>query len=204
MAWLTHPRGESATSLRATASSVAARPVVIILLLIVVASCAHNNTAPCFQPSLRPSQVLVPDRFTAVIGPRVALFWITGAAPERPTELDLPGRVVVKVDSRTRLLNTCLGQPPCFAFLGMRPNTKTAEWIYGVTARPGQPQALEDVAVWHVGGRNVIMSSGLSLHLASTANVKLTDGALRKLGTLVSVTFDTAGAVARIDHGACA
>jgi hypothetical protein len=149
-------------------------------------------------------KLLVPDRYAAVLGPKVARFWITGNAHARPTLLDLSSGAVVHVDARTQLLGTCFGRPPCFAFLARRAHTQIADWIFGTIGRPGQPYGLEGVPIWHVGRRFVILSSGLSLRLAPTTDVQFSDEQLRKLGTLVSIAFDASGAVATISHGGCA
>jgi hypothetical protein len=117
-------------------------------------------------------------------------------ARPRPNALTLNDGVSVKLDNRTRLLHSCVTSS-CSVYVGYRPHTGIAAWIYGVDR-----SAIYDVGIWQVTTHFVVMADGLRLR--SVARSSYTNSDLRSVGTHASVTLDGRGTVRQIDEALCA
>lgn len=181
---------------------VSSRPLLVILAIaLVVSGCHGTTTATCFQPSARPSRDLTPDRYGIVVTSTPGNAWLTGSARTRPSILRFADGVSVTLDSHTRRLSACSGAS-CSAFVGLRPRSHIADWVFGVDHRTGSTPELEQAAVWDIGDRFLVMSNGLRLGVVPTISLP-TRAQLLTWGTLVSVSLNSKGAVQSITHGGC-
>ena len=179
------------------------RVVVSLAALVVLSSCGQTAPARCGEPSVRPSRVLVPDYY-GVVAPAAGRAWAGGLSKRRPTVLRFAGGASIKLDSHTRLLSSCYWGEPCSVYVGLRPRSRTADWVYGIVGGSRTTGAgIDHAAVWDVGNGYLVMSSGLRLRLESNTAVPSV-AELRTRGTLVLVTLDSRGLISEIRDSGCA
>jgi len=157
---------------------------------------ALDKSAPCPRPSTPPTRSFTPDGY-AHVRVRNGASWARGTSNKRPNMLRLASGSTVTLNRNTSLVQPCRGNT-CYAYVGLRPKTHVAEWIFGI-AHWGNDPANVDGGVWDVNGGRVIMSNGLRLSRASQATIPPI-AEMRQWGDVEFVAVDSQGAVQQIDN----
>jgi hypothetical protein len=181
------------------------RSLLMLGLVCAAFGCSHaparDTSAPCGSPSTRPTRSLTPDGYALVRGPRAAPSWVRGTSKQRRlSTLTLANGATVTVDRHTRLVQPCAGNH-CYVYVGIRPKTHVAAWIFGISHWGNDP-ANVDSGVWDVSHDRVVMSNGLRLSRGPRLTTQPI-AELRRWGAVERVSLDGQGVVRGIENMGC-